>query len=507
MPTSFSVRLFGAITVVLTLLMTSVVGAAPMPRLRDRTKAVGLDHPRTGTWSNVWFDHDRNGFPDVFIGRHGGWPLFYANRGGTYKRLWLDFMSPPGYRSLDSDTDVDRHSCAWGEATGDGRPDLYCTIGANDGRGRGPNQLLKRTDSGLRDIARRYGVRDIYGRGRSVNWIDHDTDGDLDLFVGNWSRAGNPNGMFVNRRGSFVERRVGVEDFLRTISSSWADWDRDGDPDLLVMQYRASTVAYENRGGQFARVSLPPITGGNWHSATWGDFDGNGYPDVHLIDEKRSMVLSNGRGSFRVVDSRPVAQGRSGAWFDLENDGDLDLFVVTGAAGVMPSDASVNRPDLLLVNRSRGFVPFRRRSFRGPTVGNGDSVTVADHDRDGREDMLVTNGYYGYATWRGKTQLLANRTEARNWVAVDLMGTRWNPAGFGASITVTTQDRRYHRQLNDGVAFRSQSEVGHIHLGIGAALHAYVRVAWPGGETDCLRIAHGQSQQLQMGTRPCRRAR
>lgn len=490
---------------ILLLLVSSAAVAAPTPRLRDATDAVGLKHRRTGTWSNVWFDHDRNGFPDIFIGRHGGWPLFYANDGGTYKRLWLDFMSPPGYDSIDGDTDVDRHSCAWGEATGDGGPELYCTAGANAGTGAGPNQLLTRTESGLRDLARRYGVRDIYGRGRSVNWIDHDSDGDLDLFVGNWARSGRPSVMFVNRRGSFVKRNVGVEHNHRTISSSWADWDRDGDPDLLVMQYNAPTIAYENRGGRFEPVSLPFVTSGSWHSATWGDFDGNGYPDVHVINEQRSLILRNSRRGFSVADSRAIAQGRSSAWLDIENDGDLDLFVVAGAAGVTPTDSSVNRPDALLINRSRGFVAFRRKAFRGPRVGNGDSVTVSDHDRDGREDVLVTNGYYEYGVWRGKTQLFANRTQARNWVAVDLVGRRWNPSGFGAMITVTTPNRRYRRQLNDGVAFRSQNEVGHVHLGIGGAARAYVRIIWPTGEKDCVAIAKGQSQQVQIGSLPCPR--
>lgn len=489
--------------VVLSLLVTSVAVAARTPSLQDATDAVGLQHRRTGTWSNVWFDHDRNGFPDVFTGRHGGWPRFYSNSGGTYKRLWLNFMSPPGYDPIDGDTAVDRHSCAWGEATGDGGPELYCTVGANEGTGAGPNQLLTRTESGMRDLARRYGVRDVYGRGRSVNWIDHDSDGDLDLFVGNWERSGHPNRMFVNRRGDLAERSLGIGDSLRTIASSWADWDRDGDPDLLVMQYNAPTIAYENIGGRFARTSLPRITSGSWHSATWGDFDGNSYPDVHVINEQRSLILRNSRSGFSVADSREIAQGRSSAWLDIENDGDLDLFVVAGAAGVTPTDTSLNRADLLLVNRPRGFVAFRREVFRGPRVGNGDSVTVADHDRDGREDLLVTNGYYEYAVWRGKTQLFANQTDARNWVAVDLIGRRWNPYGFGASIRVTTTDRRYHRQVNDGVAFRSQSEIGHVHLGIGAAVSAYVRIIWPTGERDCIALSQGQSQAVKIGSHPC----
>jgi hypothetical protein len=67
--------------------------------------------------------NDRNGGPDVFIGRHGVNPFMFFNDGtGSYRRRWFDLTHPPEYDSLDGDTWVDRHGCAWHEATGDGRP-------------------------------------------------------------------------------------------------------------------------------------------------------------------------------------------------------------------------------------------------------------------------------------------------------------------------------------------------------------------------------------------------
>jgi hypothetical protein len=472
-------------------------------RLVNVTTAVNLDHKRTGTWSNVWADHDANGWPDLFIGRHGGKPLFFSNREGVYRRLWMDFVTPPGYDSIDGDETVDRHNCAWGEATGDGRPDLYCTVGANLGTSVGPNQLLVRTRAGVRDIARRYRVRDIYGRGRSVNWIDHDSDGDLDIFVGNWERSGYPSGLFENRRGTFHRVSVGLEDHLRTIGSTWSDWDSDGDPDLLVTQFTAPTVAYENRGGRFEEIELPNITEGEWHAAAWGDFDGNGYSDLHLLNESRSLILRNTRAGFEVEDSRSVAQGRASAWLDIENDGDLDLFVVAGAGGGDATDAALNQPDMMLIRRADAFVRMRRASFAGPEVGNGDSATVADHDRDGRQDVVVTNGYHEYDQWQGRVQLFANRSEAMNWIALDLVGTRWNPWGMGARVTVTMGAISYRRELTDGVAFRSQSEVAHVHLGLGSEAAAEVRIDWPGGPSDCLIVPSGTRLRVERGSTPC----
>ncbi|MDQ3645302.1 MAG: VCBS repeat-containing protein [Actinomycetota bacterium] len=492
--------------------MTSVSALASLPAsagtgygFRDVTDAAGLAHARTGTWGSSWNDHDGDGWADLFIGRHGVQPLFYRGSNGTYERVRYDFVDPPGYDAGDGDTWVDRHTCAWGEATGDGTPDLYCTVGANVGTSVGPNQLLVRTPTGIRDVARAYRVRDRYGRGRSVNWLDFDTDGDLDLFLGNWQRDGHASAMFENTRGEFRRVTVGVEDKLRTISSSWSDWDRDGDPDLLVMQYTAPTIAYENRGGRYVRVDLPFVTSANWHSASWGDFNADGWTDLHVVNDTRSLILKNERGRFSVEDSRSVREGRMGAWLDVENDGDQDLFLVQGAPGITPSAEALNHRDFLLVRRAGRFEPVRRESFRGPTGGNGDGATVSDHDHDGRQDLLVTNGYFEYEQWVGRTVLLENRIDAASWVAVQLLGKRWNPMGIGARVRVESAGKVLLREITDGVSFRGQSEVSRVHLGLGrgSVEPVLVRVKWPGGSTDCAAGLRGQTIAVAQDSQPC----
>jgi hypothetical protein len=497
------------------LLLTATVYGAPMIegrssvlvaariRIVDRTREAGLFHKRTGTWGSLWVDRDRDGWPELFVGRHGAQPFFFRNHGGSYRRVRYDFVSPRGYASLDGDDWVDRHNCAWGEATGDGQLDLYCAVGANEGTGVGPNQLIKFGQDGIRDVAKRYGLRDSYGRGRSVNWLDFDLDGDLDLYLGNWARANHSSGLFRNRRGEFRRVSVGVSDQLRTISSSWSDWDRDGDPDLLVMQYASPTIAYLNTGARFRRVSLPGITDGNWYSAAWGDYNGDGRTDVHLVGESRESVFKNVRGSFRRVHTSTVTEGRTSTWFDLENDGDLDLYVVRGAPGISPTDSAVNKADFLLVRSSKGFVRVQRRRLRGRLHGSGDTVTASDHDRDGRVDLFVTNGYFEYQQWRGRSSLFANRTRGGGWVGVDLRGGRWNPLGYGSRIKVIGPHFSYAREITDGVTFRGQSEVGHVHLGIRGARRVRVRIRWPTGERDCISLTRGATAALRRGSQPC----
>lgn len=466
---------------------------------RDVGVSSGVDI-ESRTWGAAWTDHDRDGDADLFVGRHWREPLLITNENGQYTRQEIEaFLSDEG-------TFVDRHGCAWGEANGDGRPDLYCTQGADRGKGSGPNQLFLQTDSGFEDAAARFGVDDPLGRGRTLNWLDHDSDGDLDLFVGNTERAGVGNVLFRNAGNRFRRVDAGVADETRTVSSSWADWDVDGDPDLLVLRHHLArddngAIAYENEGGRFRSVSLPNVTGRQWNSAAWGDYNGDGWPDLHVVRDDRAVVLRNAKGDFRPKHKLRVSEGRMSVWFDVENDGDLDLFLVRGARGNFPRDDTTNRRDLLIVKKRGGFEVVSDASFRGPRAGNGDAVVASDHDRDGRVDLLVTNGFLH---WAGPVELLENRSTTENWIGIDLDGGLENPWGFGAIVKATTPDDVIYRQVTDGFSFRSQSETGYVHIGIAGAAFADVVVTWPGGARDCISVAAGTVVEVSKGNFACR---
>ncbi|HVF54434.1 MAG TPA: CRTAC1 family protein [Actinomycetota bacterium] len=475
--------------------------AAPNER---RAKDVGLDfenvttssglYQETRTWGTSWTDYDLDGDPDVFIGRHWRVPRMFVNQSQNFTRLrrQSDFRTKR----------VDRHLCAWGEANQDGIPDLYCSQGADKGKGSGPNQLFIGDGNGnLIDRAPRFGVTDELGRGRTTNWLDFDSDGDLDLFVGNTIRSGVPNVMFRHVGEGFIRASVGVGDEVETVSSSWSDWDRDGDPDLLLLQhFPFRPIVYRNDDGSFRKVRIAPISRDAWGAGTWGDFDGDGWTDLHLMNKKRSLILRNARGTFKPVSRMRLAQGRMSSWFDADNDGDLDLFVVQGARGNFASPDAINRPDFLILREDGGFTKVTGRSLRGPRTGNGEAVSTADIDRDGLVDVLVTNGLHH---WSGPNHLLKNVSSAANWVGVDLIGHDANPLGYGARVLVGAGNLVYWREVTDNASSRAQSEVGYVHLGIGSAATATINVMWPDGTVDCVSIPAGTVMRVQQETLPC----
>lgn len=480
---------------------TEVSGSASQSRryrFRNVTVKVGISPERTINFGSLWADYDKDGDPDLLVNRHWRRPWFYGHISNGYRRLREDFV----YKSR-----VDRHGCAWGEANGDGRPDLYCTVGAQHGMGQGPNQLFLQTRRGrFAERAGRFRVRDRFGRGRVAHWLDYDGDRDLDLFVLNGKRSGHLNVLFRNDRGRFRRVDAGIAESLPDVwpHSAWSDWDADHDPDLLILRDGGDRpVAYENVGGSFRQVRLSGVTQHPWHSASFGDYDGDGWPDLVLVSERSAVIAHNEQGVFKEVRRLPLSTGRMGAWLDLENDGDLDLFLVQGAPRGSVDQDGPNRPDYLVVtNDNESFSKVRGRTFRGPRRGNGEAVTVTDHNRDGRMDVFVTNGH-NPSKWTGRSTLLENQSRTRNWAALRLRGRRWNPFGYGATIRLRNSRLDYQRQMTDSVSYRGQSEPGYVHLGLKGTTRARVVVRWPGGKRDCLRVLRSSIKTLRAGSRPC----
>ena len=460
---------------------------------KDVTREAGL-RDAVRTWGSAWNDYDEDGRSDLWINRHWRQPRLYSNVRGA------------GFRENTSDDfrlqEIDRHACVWGEADGDGRADLYCVRGADKGLGSGANQLfLQDRSGGFSNRAEGRGVSNPNGRGRTANWLDYDGDGDLDIFVGNLTRRGYPNAMFRNDGNLFTQVEVGLSRELATVASSWSDWDLDGDPDLLVLQHGGRpAVAYENVGGRFESVDLPNVSGEHWNSAAWDDFDGDGRPDLHLVSPIGSRIVRNTRAGFEVVDSMTLVQGRMSVWLDVDNDSDLDSFVVQGAEGRRPDRGSRNQPDFLLVNTKNGFRKLQSAALRGPTHGNGDAVSASDYDRDGRVDLFITNGLF---YWTGPNVLLQNRSQVGNWVGIDLDGDAANPMGFGATVTARIGKNKIERQMTDGANYRSQNEAGYLHLGLGDATTVQLHVRWPDGSSDCTTAAAGLVVQVVKGASPC----
>jgi hypothetical protein len=417
------------------------------------------------------------------------------------------------------------------DLNGDGHLDLYC---ANYGRDR----LFLGAGDGT--FAEAEGVLPALSLwSASVIAGDPDGDGDLDLYVtsyldydlekmppadelGLYQRE-DPVEMlpfaFPGQRNVFLRSRLadtgafGFEDATeelgladvqgRGMQAVFWDFDLDGDEDLYVANDVSFNVLFRNEGdGTFKDVSfstgLDDPRGGM--GLAIGDVDNDGDSDVFLTNWQletnalytnsaiSSLARKRRRSTFHDTTVKsgfgPSGIGKT-SWgaefFDLELDGDLDLYVANGytSPDYESTGICVGQTDQLFVGDGTGKLKeactLGRRAFSISRASRG--AVGADHDRDGDIDLLVTAN-------NGGVTLLRNDAErAGRWLGVRLRQPGLNQHGIGANVAVATSDGfRREQALRAGTGYLT-GNAPELHFGLGPVDEfVEIQVTWPDGE-------------------------
>jgi hypothetical protein len=426
---------------------------------------------------------------------------------------------------------------AAGDFNNDGCVDLYLT-------NLGSNQLLRNNCNGtFTDVSKSSGTAEG-GWSVSASFVDYDRDGWLDLFVGNYLRyrigadmscfsaSGRPDYCSPNvyrpqpshlyhnnRNGTFSDVTTSsglAREFGPALGVVAADVNGDGWSDLYVANDGQPNQLWINqRDGTFKNTGLISGTAMNPHGKAKagmgvdaGDFDNDGDEDLfvtNLKGEGNDLYVNDGSGLFEGQGERsglgPPSLAYTGfgtAWFDVDNDGWLDLLIVNGAVQTIEAERAANDPFPLhqpkLLFRGLGNGRFEDVTSHGGAplrlseVSRG--AAFGDVDNDGDTDIVIANN-------SGAVRLLMNEVGNRaHWVGLRVVGSstpltaqpqpgRRTRDMLGARVGVIRDDNSilWRRARADG-SYASANDP-RVLVGLGqTSKPVRVRVLWPNGTTE-----------------------
>ncbi len=479
-------------------------------------------------------DYDRDGWPDIYFtnapdvdmqlaGRKARSALFHNNHDGTFTDV--TDAAGVGYPCW-------ANGAAVGDYNNDGRPDLLVTcfggvvLYRNNGDGTFTNVTK---EAGL-------GADTLWAMGATFG--DYDGDGRQDLFVSHYAAfdlhdlpafgsmvtceyhtikvqcgpaglKGSPDNLYRNNgNGTFsdVSKLAGVDGpaNLLGLTAIWSDFNNDGRPDLFVANDGANNYLYRNDGnGRFTEMGYQAGVAleengkalANMGLAL-GDYLHTGRFSIaisHFSEQYLELFRNDGDLSFTDVSNisgiaRPTIHyvGWGDAFFDIDNDGWLDLILVNGHVYPQVDQAKIGifyrEPSQLFLNRRDGT--FRDASglagaaLQVPRVGRG--LAVGDLFNDGLLEVVVEN-------LEGEPVIFRPEAGPRNhWISFELAGTRSSKLALNARVKITAGDILQTDEVRSGGSYLSQNDL-RIHFGLGGRRQAdRVEVLWPSGQSEVL---------------------
>lgn len=455
-------------------------------------------------------DFDGDGATDLLVTRLDGHDLLFRNRGdGTF----VEVSAQAGLQRWE----LSSNGAVWGDVDNDGDLDLFITTIGDTRHYLFINDGGVFTEQGMeRGVAVDTGDRRI---GFSAAFGDYDRDGFLDLHVTEWrpsqlvghgvagvrllrNLGADAPGHFedvteaagVQMEGVVSQTQAELTEGTFAFGSTFVDLDGDGWPELAVASdFGTSRLFWNNGDGTFSDGTLAAQVGTaqNAMGTTFGDYDADGDLDWFVTSiysfqrgspggeeegTKNGNRLFRNDGGRRFSDATDDANVRDGSWgwgaafFDADNDGDLDLTMTNGML-MMPGYGA----DATRYWENDGTGRFRSRSTDVglDDIEDGKGLLVFDADNDGDLDVFVVNNASAPLFYRNESR------GAGRWLRVSLEGVTSNRQGLGAKVSVFASGLPEQiREAGVSTHFLGQSEDA-LHFGLREAGSADVVIRWP----------------------------
>ncbi|WP_115462018.1 FG-GAP-like repeat-containing protein [Winogradskyella aurantiaca] len=473
------------------IILFSLLGVArAQTTFTNVSEAVGVDVivGNTALGNGISFvDFNKDGWDDISVCTGpNDTPKFYLNIDGIF---FTEVNLNLGIQSYQN-----KQIC-WVDYDNDGDRDLFITSNTYG------NRLFNNTGNLIfEEVTEASGIEtsNVYTNGAS--WADVNNDGCLDLYLSNHTgtESGVPNLFYQsNCDGTFTEvsEEIGLFNRLApSFCSGFFDYNNDGWLDLYVANDRFSAnFLYKNNGdGTFSDVSEESNTGVvmDAMTVTVDDFNSDGYFDMYVTNTPEhvstpflgnALFKNETNETFENVSETAGTMFYGFAWgasfIDVENDGDMDLYVSSSYDGTV-----MDYPSFALYENigNLEFVQNTQMGFEGDNhVSYGNAV--GDINNDGLLDIIVLNNNNDIpCVWENKN------AEQGNYLKLNLIGTESNIDGIGARIEISANGQVQYRHVMCGEGYLSQhSFVEQFGVGDASSID-YVKVNWPSGIEDIL---------------------
>jgi hypothetical protein len=288
------------------------------------------------------------------------------------------------------------------------------------------------------------------------------------------------------------------------------DYEADGDVDVLISVNPSGLRLFRNVAGLFENVNqavgfVHPLGGG--YGLTLGDYDGDLDLDAFITGlgyavepQRNALFRQNHDGTFSDVLQESgdlLASGTNGLmwgteFFDFDNDGDLDLYLLSEGIGEHPVNS---------LFRNEGDGTFRRVDDLAFPPGVASSSGVAaflDYDRDGDLDIYAPAGLFGE---QARGAFFRNQVGNRKrWLALELESATGDRHAVGTRVLIQADGVTRLREVRSSAVASSPLLVG---LGDATKID-WIQIQWPDGTSQLLRgIQLDRYAEVVQGVDPC----
>ncbi|MFT7157038.1 MAG: hypothetical protein ACI8Q1_002053 [Parvicella sp.] len=504
---------------------------------KEVSTEVGLDYMYPGT------DHQEVGAGITILDiNNDGWDDIFQSGGIFPSKLWINKKGKFVDATVEYGIDTVAHLYVQGvcaaDFDNDGYEDLFVSnMAIPPHRGDDSFPMLLKNIEGKR-FEPVFAV-DFFFKGHypASYWGDINGDGFVDLYLIDYVEEMDhtfyadliPSGykpyclhnkVYLNEGGAGfkeVSRELNLNDVGCGLAGAFTDFDNDNDVDFILMNDFGS---WNHLGNKIYRNDYPDfhftdITDSVGFKTEFygmgvgpGDINNDGILDYYLTNIGENRLIENHIDTmynvarqkgvdFTSMTDTTTGTSWSGIFFDIENDGDVDLFVTKGYLESLEPVEILDENRMFINDGIGNFTDVTKKSGANDSLVHRGAAYV-DYDHDGDLDIVcgvIKMRRSEFAKTDQKIKLFENQANKdNNWIGFKLIGKDGvNHSAVGCSVTFVNGDTgKQIREVDGGTAHSSQSTKT-LYFGLGEEKFAKeIEIQWIGkGTTEIKKLKGG----------------